>query len=57
MAAGAEVLGDVVGATVEGGGDVSSNELGVVSVVLCQFLQVANSVPCGIILYRILLLA
>ena len=53
MSAGAEVLGDVagvvvegvgdvVGVVVEGVGDVSSNKLGVVSLVLCQSLQVTN---------------
>ena len=53
MAAGGEVVGDVagvvvegvgdvVGVVVEGVGDVSSHELGVVSIVLCQPLQVTN---------------
>ena len=42
MAAGAEVVGDVVRVVVEGVGDVSSNKLGVVSIVLCQSLQVTN---------------
>ena len=40
MSAGAEVVGDVAGVTVEGVGDVSSNELGV---FFCSFVPILAS--------------